>query len=86
MLQKYTGNYYTWSNKQEHKISSKVDRVSVNAEWVGRFPYFEAQFADQEISFDHSYMFISLLSNRIPRGELLHFSTSRLIRMVTWMC
>lgn len=52
---KYSGCHFTWSNKQDpsHHISSKIDRVLVNEQWIKTFNCSSAHFHLPGIS-DHS--------------------------------
>ena len=51
----YSGNRYTWNNKQlgEERICSKIDRIMANEEWKSNFENAEAVFF-KEGYFDHS--------------------------------
>ncbi|KAJ0261541.1 Reverse transcriptase zinc-binding domain-containing protein [Hirschfeldia incana] len=50
----YTGNYFTWSNKQgDSLVSKKLDRILVNDEWLASFPSAKGVFGDPGVS-DHS--------------------------------
>lgn len=51
----YCGHQFTLSNKRERGgyISTKIDRLLVNEEWVTKFCYVAAEFAAPEVS-DHS--------------------------------
>lgn len=55
-------NFLTWSNRQEHRINSKLDMVLVNVVWCGAYPNYEAEFVNAGISFDHSYFLIKAVS------------------------
>ena len=57
---KYTGNFFTWNNKQQpdDQIYAKLDRVLVNRQWQDSFGNSEAVFLP-EGSFDHSPIVVS---------------------------
>ena len=52
---KYTGCHFTWSNKQDpsHVVTTKIDRVLVNEQWIKSFVHSNAHFHPPGIS-DHS--------------------------------
>ncbi|XP_062080470.1 uncharacterized protein LOC133785236 [Humulus lupulus] len=52
---KYSGNYFTWNNKQqgEERIFSKIDRVLANQKWLDSYPTAEAFFPNEGL-FDHT--------------------------------
>ncbi|XP_062085993.1 uncharacterized protein LOC133792101 [Humulus lupulus] len=66
---KYSGNFYTWSNKQQgsDKIYSKIDRVMANQAWMDRFTNAEAIFLNEGI-FDHTPTVLTVHSD-IPSGK-----------------
>ena len=57
---KYTGNLFTWSNKQqgEDRVYAKLDRVLVNSLWQGKFDNSEEVFLP-EGTFDHCPIVVS---------------------------
>lgn len=59
---RFSGNFLTWSNRQDNIISSKMDRMLVNAEWGGDIPDFEAEIANPRITLDHSYVDMRLVA------------------------
>ncbi|XP_060972340.1 uncharacterized protein LOC133038266 [Cannabis sativa] len=63
---KATGNFFTWSNKQQGKdrICSKIDRVMANQAWLDQYLTAEANFLS-EGTFDHSPCVLSLYSRRV---------------------
>lgn len=71
---RFTGSYLTWINRQEHRISSKLDRVLVNAEWCTKFPDFEAEFVNLGITSDHSHMIIRSIAQ--PHSKRRTFRSS----------
>ncbi|XP_062119307.1 uncharacterized protein LOC133833065 [Humulus lupulus] len=66
---KYSGNFYTWSNKQQgsDKIYSKIDRVMANQAWMDKFTNAEAIFLNEGI-FDHTPAVLTVHSD-IPSGK-----------------
>ncbi|XP_062077369.1 uncharacterized protein LOC133782170 [Humulus lupulus] len=66
---KYSGNFYTWSNKQQgsDKIYSKIDRVMANQAWMEKFTNAEAIFLNEGI-FDHTPAVLTVHSD-IPSGK-----------------
>lgn len=60
---RFTGNVLTWSNRQEHKISFKLDRVLVHMEWLHSFPDFETKFLIPSIKSGHSYMVVKSIAH-----------------------
>ncbi|XP_062118934.1 uncharacterized protein LOC133832635 [Humulus lupulus] len=66
---KYSGNFYTWSNKQQgtDKIYSKIDRVMVNQAWMDKFPNAEAIFHNEGL-FDHTPAVLTVHPD-IPSGK-----------------
>lgn len=73
---RYKGNFFTWNNRQENRISSKLDRVMVNTEWCEAFPNFEAEFVNPGITSDHSYMVIRPVSQVYKKKRWFRFLTS----------
>ncbi|KAM6542833.1 hypothetical protein CsatB_007280 [Cannabis sativa] len=63
---KATGNFFTWSNKQQAKdrICSKIDRVMANQAWLDQYQKAEANFLS-EGTFDHSPCVLSLYPRRV---------------------
>lgn len=57
---RFTGNFYTWTNKQmgDDRICSKIDRVLANQRWLSMFDMAEAVFLN-EACFDHSPVIVS---------------------------
>lgn len=51
---KYSGAYFTWTNKQqgEARVVSKINRVLVNHKWHTKLPASEARFLTEGLS-DH---------------------------------
>lgn len=70
---KYTGRFFTWSNKWEgdDRILSKIDKVLCNAEWDITWPYIEADFLP-EGTFDHTPMLVRFI-NSSPRKSYFKF-------------
>ncbi|XP_062119269.1 uncharacterized protein LOC133833020 [Humulus lupulus] len=66
---KYSGNLYTWCNKQhgEDRIYSKIDRVLANQIWLSLFPDAEAVFFEEGL-FDHTPAVLTVYSN-VPCGR-----------------
>ncbi|XP_062114671.1 uncharacterized protein LOC133825786 [Humulus lupulus] len=66
---KYSGNFYTWSNKQQgsDKIYSKIDRVMANQAWMDKFTNAEAIFLNEGI-FDHTPA-VLIVHSDIPNGK-----------------
>jgi exonuclease III len=58
---RYSGHHFTWSNKQDppHYISTKIDRVLVNEQWIKTFTCSNAHFPSPGIS-DHTPAVVSL--------------------------
>uniref|UniRef100_A0A803QHQ4 Reverse transcriptase zinc-binding domain-containing protein n=1 Tax=Cannabis sativa TaxID=3483 RepID=A0A803QHQ4_CANSA len=52
---KTSGNFFTWSNKQQggDRIFSKIDRVLANQAWLNRYEFAEVVYLNEGI-FDHS--------------------------------
>uniref|UniRef100_A0A803NLK2 Reverse transcriptase domain-containing protein n=1 Tax=Cannabis sativa TaxID=3483 RepID=A0A803NLK2_CANSA len=61
---KYTGNFFTWCNKQQDssRIYSKIDRVLANGRWIDTFPGAETIFLNEGI-FDHSPALLTFHQN-----------------------
>ncbi|XP_069143402.1 uncharacterized protein [Solanum lycopersicum] len=57
----WTGNYYTWTNKQcgKDRISSRIDRAFGNDEWMDKWGNVNVDYGNPSIS-DHSSMMIIL--------------------------
>uniref|UniRef100_A0A803PIB2 CCHC-type domain-containing protein n=1 Tax=Cannabis sativa TaxID=3483 RepID=A0A803PIB2_CANSA len=57
---KYSGNYFTWSNKHQasDKIISKLDRVLANPAWIDNFQTVEALFLNEGI-FDNTLVVLT---------------------------
>lgn len=70
---RFLGNYLTWSNRQEHRINSKLDRVLVNDVWCGAYPNYEVKFVNPVISSNHSYMLIKEISWVINKWRAFMF-------------
>ncbi|XP_062075606.1 uncharacterized protein LOC133779692 [Humulus lupulus] len=66
---KFSGNFFTWSNKQQgsDRIYSKIDRVLANQAWVDSFTIAEAIFLNEGI-FDHTPAILTVHSD-IPSGK-----------------
>uniref|UniRef100_A0A803PID8 Uncharacterized protein n=1 Tax=Cannabis sativa TaxID=3483 RepID=A0A803PID8_CANSA len=66
---KFSGNYYTWSNKQfgEDRIFSKIDWVLANQEWLAKNPLAEVVFMNEGI-FDHSPV-VLMVHNKVVTGR-----------------
>ncbi|XP_062094314.1 uncharacterized protein LOC133800371 [Humulus lupulus] len=66
---KYSGNFYTWCNKQygEDIIYSKIDRVLANQVWLNLFPDAETVFLNEGL-FDHTPVVLTVYSN-VPCGR-----------------
>ncbi|XP_062080777.1 uncharacterized protein LOC133785572 [Humulus lupulus] len=68
---KYSGSFFTWSNKQQgdDRICSKIDRVLANQTWLNRFINAKAVFLFEGI-FDHTPAVLSvypeILSGKKP--------------------
>ncbi|XP_060974121.1 uncharacterized protein LOC133039280 [Cannabis sativa] len=62
---KSTGNFFTWSNKQQgqDRIWSKIDRVMANQAWLDQYRTAEVNFLN-EGTFDHSPCVLSLYPKR----------------------
>lgn len=60
---KYSGNFLTWSNRQESRIACKHDKVLMNVDWMGRYANFEAEYINPGTTSDHSYMKVSLVAH-----------------------
>ncbi|XP_030508996.2 uncharacterized protein LOC115723653 [Cannabis sativa] len=58
---KYSGSYFTWSNKQSaaDRIYSKIDRVLANEAWMELLPTAEAIFLTEGL-FDHTHAVVSI--------------------------
>ncbi|XP_062075390.1 uncharacterized protein LOC133779445 [Humulus lupulus] len=69
---KYSGNFYTWCNKQygEDRIYSKIDRVLANQVWLSLFPDAETVFLN-EGPFDHTLAVLTVYSN-VPCGTKMY--------------
>ncbi|XP_062089720.1 uncharacterized protein LOC133796262 [Humulus lupulus] len=61
---KYSGNFYTWCNKQhgEDRIYSKIDRVLANQAWLRLYPEAETVFVNEGL-FDHTPAVLTVYSN-----------------------
>ncbi|XP_062094258.1 uncharacterized protein LOC133800317 [Humulus lupulus] len=67
---KFSGNFFTWNNKQAGKdrVYAKLDRVLANENWIGKFPTTEVVFFP-EGDMDHSPFMVnfgSLPENKKP--------------------
>jgi hypothetical protein len=67
---RFSGCHLTWSNRQQppNHISSKIDRVLVNEDWLKAYPYSSAFFPTPGIS-DHSpaVVYITPLPKSAPK-------------------
>ncbi|XP_070043677.1 uncharacterized protein [Nicotiana tomentosiformis] len=67
----WKGDYYTWSNKQSgtDRVSSRLDRVFGNYEWMMSWGHVETNYGLPQIS-DHAPMLLSLTTStwkgRVP--------------------
>ncbi|XP_056691804.1 uncharacterized protein [Spinacia oleracea] len=61
---KFTGNFYTWNNKQlgNNRVFSKLDRVLVNQHWCNQYPHTEVCFKNEGY-FDHCPGVVSCYSH-----------------------
>ncbi|XP_062080589.1 uncharacterized protein LOC133785357 [Humulus lupulus] len=66
---KYSGNFYTWCNKQhgEDRIYSKIDRVLANQAWQSLFPEAETVFVNDGL-FDHTPAVLTVYA-KVPCGR-----------------
>ncbi|XP_062091520.1 uncharacterized protein LOC133797556 [Humulus lupulus] len=67
---KFSGNFFTWNNKQAGKdrVCAKLDRVLANENWIGKFPNAEVVFFP-EGDMDHSPFIVNfgtLIENKKP--------------------
>ncbi|KAG5548914.1 hypothetical protein RHGRI_014320 [Rhododendron griersonianum] len=71
---RFSGCYYTWSNKQlgDAHISTKIDRVLVNERWIKDFCWSNAHFLNPGVS-DHSPAVVYLTASTPPRKRPFRF-------------
>lgn len=77
---RYTGNRYTWTNRQlgTRRIWSKIDRVLANEEWLDIFEDAEVNF-QFEAGLDHTMTIVSLSrEQQVRRGLFRYFKMWRL--------
>ncbi|XP_062118735.1 uncharacterized protein LOC133832402 [Humulus lupulus] len=72
---KFTGNFFTWNNKQEgsSRVYAKLDRVLVNDHWLENFSNAEAIFFP-EGDFDHSPCLVTFSSECEIRKPFRYFN------------
>ncbi|XP_075091756.1 uncharacterized protein LOC142171931 [Nicotiana tabacum] len=60
----WKGDYYTWTNKQPgvDRVSSRLDRVFGNYEWMMSWGHVETNYGLPQIS-DHAHMLLTLSSS-----------------------
>ncbi|XP_059294628.1 uncharacterized protein LOC132047627 [Lycium ferocissimum] len=57
-----SGSQYTWNDKQDARIFSKIDKVLVNGEWVDQMPDITAHILPEGIS-DHCPLVVQMLQS-----------------------
>ncbi|XP_060196348.1 uncharacterized protein LOC132625797 [Lycium barbarum] len=65
---KNDGCKYTWNDKQDSRIFSKIDRVLVNGEWVDSMPDINAHVLPEGIS-DHCSMTVQLVQTPMNKKK-----------------
>ncbi|XP_062103902.1 uncharacterized protein LOC133815024 [Humulus lupulus] len=72
---KFSGNFFTWNNKQEgfSRVYAKLDRVMVNDQWLEKFPNDEAIFFPKG-DFDHSPCLVIFSSEFETRKPFRYFN------------
>ena len=66
---KWTGNYYTWTNKQcgENRIASRIGIAFGNDEWMDKWGHVRVDYGNPGIS-DHSSM-VLMLQQTLQHGK-----------------
>lgn len=71
---RYRGNYLTWNDRHKNRITCKLDRALINAEWMGQYPDFEIEFRNSGVTFDRSSIIVCGLTQvEIGKGSLYSF-------------
>lgn len=70
---RYSGHTLTWTNKQDDRICSKLDRVLCNTEWLGEYMDCEAQFLNPGAISDHTPMVITSVHQKTQKKKTFRF-------------
>ncbi|XP_062119324.1 uncharacterized protein LOC133833082 [Humulus lupulus] len=72
---KFSGNFFTWNNKQEGRarVYAKLDKVMANEQWLEKFPNVEANLFP-EGDFDHSPCLVTFSSELETQKPFRYFN------------
>lgn len=58
---------------QDNRICSKLDKVLINAEWVGEYPEYETKFLNLRATSDHSTMIVFSIKQKESKRNSFKF-------------